>query len=303
MKLYALYESLLHTIEEQLTSENLTASQLSNTLSVSSVHLQRLFKAAFDTTLASYIRSRRLAASLEKLHNSDTGIADIAVEYGFDYARSYIRAFKQEFGLTPGEVRKSKQIIKIKPPLQLFPANKLRSGVLFGPEIVYVPGFSCVGTQHFIYGDGVEDPARAAREFWLNHKDKISNIVNPNVYIGLTRFPEEIADYTIYMPSVGVSALSHVPDGYVGNTVPACLCARFRYIGQHHYMDINSHIAQDMYNAINAFQNDDEKYGLFHHGIFFERIDTAAYNGKYCMMEWFSPVYEKMMKNVHRWYW
>ena len=293
IKLYDLYETLLYTIEENITDENLTTDKLSNSLSVSSVHLQRLFKSAFDTTLASYIRSRRLAVSLEKLINSDVGIADIAVEHGFDYARSYIRAFKQEFGLTPGEVRKSRQIVKVKPPLQLFPSNKLRSGLLFGPEIVYVPGFFCVGRQHFIYGDSIEDPARVAREFWLNHKDKIPNIINPRLYIGLTKFPEEMADYTIYMPSVCVSALSHVPDGYVGNTVPTCLCARFRYIGEHHYMDINSHIAQEMYNAINAFQNDDEKYGLFHHGIFFERIDAAAYDGKYCTMEWFSPVYEK----------
>ena len=293
IKLYNLYENLLHAIEERLTDENLTAAKLSAALSVSSVHLQRLFKAAFDTTLASYIRSRRLAASLERLLNSDTGIADIAVEYGFGYARSYIRAFKQEFGLTPGEVRTSRQIIKIKPPLQLFPSNKLSDGVLFGPEIVYVPGFFCVGTQHFIYDDSVEEPAKAAREFWLNHKHKIPNIVNPSVYIGLTRFPEEEANYTVYMPSVGVPALSNVPDGYVCSTVPSSLCARFRYIGQHHYMDINAHIARDMYNAINAFQNEDEKYGLFNHGIFFERIDTADYDGTYCTMEWFSPVYEK----------
>ena len=74
IKLYNLYENLLHAIEERLTDEHLTADQLSGVLSVSSVHLQRLFKSAFDTTLASYIRSRRLAASLEKLVNSDLSI-------------------------------------------------------------------------------------------------------------------------------------------------------------------------------------------------------------------------------------
>jgi hypothetical protein len=48
-----------------------------------------------------------------------------------------------------------------------------------------------------------------------------------------------------------------------------------------------------MYDAITAFQTNEEKYGLFRYGIYFEKIDTSAYDGKYCSMEWFSPVYEK----------
>ena len=71
----------------------------------------------------------------------------------------------------------------------------------------------------------------------MNHKLKIPNIINPGIYIGLTRFPEEEANHTIYMPSVSVSNFSDVPDGYVSNTVVPCLCARFRYIGEHHYDD------------------------------------------------------------------
>jgi len=116
------------------------------------VHLQRLFKAAFNMTLAKYVRLRRLACSLDKLYESSSSLADIAIEYGFEYDRSYIRAFKQAFGLTPGNAKKTGQAVKIMPPLELFPANELANGLLFDPTIVYVPGFLCAGQSTIIRG-------------------------------------------------------------------------------------------------------------------------------------------------------
>ena len=59
-------------------------------------------------------------------------------------------------------------------------------------------------------------------------------------------------------------------------------------------MDIDAEVANGMYRAVAAFAEDDTaKYKMFKHGIYFERIDTAAYDGKFCKMEWFSPVSEK----------
>lgn len=296
MKPYPIMKNLLDKIEETIL-ENPTAEKLAESLFISPVHLQRLFKIAFDTTLADYIRSRRLAASLEKLINSDSAIIDIALEYGFEHAQSYIRAFKREFGLTPGELRKTGQIVKVKPPLQLFSSNELAGGLLFGPEIVYVPGFFCVGRQHIIPMDAdAETVANAGRKFWLNDKHKIPNAKNIDTYIGFTRLCKEIPHYTIYTPSVCVSDFSDVPEGFEGNIMPSCLCVKFHYVGEHHYLDINSDIARGMYNAIWRFNDDcDAKYGLFRDGvgIQFEKISESDYDGRYCKMEWFSPVYEK----------
>jgi len=232
---------------------------------------------------------------LDKLFHTELRIADIAVEYGFDHAQSYIRAFRHEFGLTPGEVRKTGQFIKVMPPIQLFPSNQLANGVFLGPEIVYVPKFYCVGKRYVIpNGDGIELPAKTAREFWMSDKDNIPNIKNPDVYLGLTRYPEKTSEYTYYIPSVSVTDLTDVPGGFEGNIIPSCLCARFHYVGEHHYMDINADVASEMYNAIMSFNNDKEaEYGLFKYGIFFEKIDVSDYDGTYCKMEWFSPVYEK----------
>jgi len=123
-----LLKQLLIKIEEKIW-ENPTVAQLAEELFISSVHLRRIFKEAFGLPLVQYIRSRRLAASLDQLCSSSIGIADLAVNAGFDYAQSYIRAFKKEFGLTPGEVRKLEKDIKF---IYRCPSLLIEDGEVYG---------------------------------------------------------------------------------------------------------------------------------------------------------------------------
>ena len=60
-------------------------------------------------------------------------------------------------------------------------------------------------------------------------------------------------------------------------TFKSSLCARFRYIGQHHYYDLNRQRAKEMYSKIYQFlSNEKERYTLLSnepprgkpHGIF-----------------------------------
>jgi AraC family transcriptional regulator len=72
------------------------------------------------------------------------------------------------------------------------------------------------------------------------------------------------------------------------------LCAKFRYIGQHHYSEINRNVACSMYEAIMKFTHaEHSNYKLLNDKVFFERIDTSVYDGTYCQMEWYAPVEEK----------
>ncbi len=303
MKPYTLLESLLNEIELHLTEntgELPTIDELALFLSISAVHLQRLFKFAFGQPLAGYIRSRRLSASLTDLLTGDLNILDIAVKYGFEYEQSYIRSFKREFGFTPGELRKTEPIVKITPPLQLFASNRLDDGVFFGPEIVMVPGFQVVGKRYQIpFDDSVAKAPLAARDFIDNELEKIHNIKTPDLYIGLTRIPEN-TDYSWYLPAVLVKNLDDVPAGLTGDSFAPSLCVRFHYIGQHQYYDINADIARGMYDAIVAFVHDEsENYDCCHNKLYFEKINISAHDGTYCQMEWFTPVFKKMIKNVN----
>ena len=110
--------------------------------------MQRLFKFAFNQPIGAYIRSRKLTASLESLFNTNSKLVSIALEYGFGYEQSYLKSFKREFGFTPGIIRKTGQIVKVTPPLNLHDAALFENCIIFKPEIVMVPHFHVIGKEH-----------------------------------------------------------------------------------------------------------------------------------------------------------
>jgi AraC family transcriptional regulator len=244
------------------------------------------------------MRSRKLAASALKLMTTGLGIIDIAGEYDFPYEQSYIRAFKKEYGITPGELRKSGAIIKVTPPLEMFDKNKLPDGAIFGPEIVMVPGFRLIGKRHIVtFDESVALPPRLAKTFWLEERAKINGVSEPDVYYGLTRIRDIQDGYSRYMPSVRVNNRAKTPENFDTDEFPAGMCARFRYIGRHHYYDITADIARGMYDAIVGFVTAaGQRYVTQDQELYFERIDTSAYDGTYCQMEWFTPISEKYVE-------
>jgi len=294
MKLYSLLNNVLLDIEEGIKNK-ITAFTLSKRYNLSEIHLRRLFSFAFNKPISGYIRSRTLSESLNDLLNTDKNIIDIALEYGFSFENSYSRSFKREFGLSPDNLRKSGQIVKIQSPLHLFDDNKVDNNAFFGPEFVIVPQFHLIGKPHRIpFEISVETAPNAAKLFWANERRHINKSINPDVYIGYTHKINHEKKYSEYLPSVQVRDLSDVPHGLTCTTFNTSMCARFRYIGQHHYYDINREIANKMYSAIRKYVNDENsKYILSIDKIYFERIDTRQYDGNYCQMEWFTPVTEK----------
>jgi len=114
----SLLENVLIDIEKNIRV-NINTERLADKYNLSERHLRRLFHVYFNQSITNYIRSRKLTASIDHLVKTDLNILDIALEYGFDYERSYRRAFKHEFGITPGDLRKLGHTIKVKPPLYL----------------------------------------------------------------------------------------------------------------------------------------------------------------------------------------
>jgi len=291
LKAYDLLENLLLDIENGIKN-NINVSVLSKKYGFSEGHLRRLFSFAFKQSIASYIRSRKLAASLNDILETNANIVVIADEYGFDYEQSYIRAFKHEFGITPGDLRKTGQIIKIKPPLHLFNENKLGDNVFFGPDIVMVPQFHVIGKYHRM---SLSDPMKViAKQFWYNERMLIKQAINPHVFIGLTRNFNRKTGILEHLTSVQVKNFKNIPPGLCKDTFDTSLCARFRYIGQHHYSDIDRNVLGSMYDAISDFShNNHVRYVLSTDKVCFVKIDTKLYDETYCQMEWFTPVSEK----------
>lgn len=300
LKPYDLLENVLLKIENGI-KEGVSAENLADYFSLSQGHLRRLFNFAFKQSLSGYIRSRRLSESLEELLKNDTSVLDIALTYGFEYEQTFIRSFKQKFGITPGDFRKNGKIIKVTPPIRLFDKNKMPEGALFGPDIVIVPEFYTIGKLHRIpHAESTKMAQEAAIEFWNNERLKNEHllkdiIAEPNVYFGITRNDDFANGISEYLPSVKVKNLKTVPEGLCGEIFESALCVNFRYIGKHHYYDINAERARSMYCAVEDFiKNDSSMYKLKYGRVnFFEKIDTKLYDGTYCQMEWYAPIEEK----------
>ena len=295
--LYGLLEGVLTEIENGLNND-INDHFLADKFNLSQVHLSRLFKFAFNRTIGAYIRSRRLSASVMDLLHTNLNVLDVALEYGFRYEQSFIRAFKLEFGITPGDLRKSGQILKITPPLQLFDSNKLTDGLIFGPDIAIVPEFHVIGKR---YKSSFRDALVAnprSRVMFLNDSKNIPNAVNPNVFMNINSKADTGADYAWFMPAVQVKTLDVIPEGFDSFTFPASLCACFRFVGPG-YSVINMAIADGMFKAIDDFMdNEDQKYFLERKRINFDRFDISAYDGLFCQWEWFAPVVEKTKHHV-----
>ncbi|MDQ8700553.1 helix-turn-helix transcriptional regulator [Hyphomicrobium sp. LHD-15] len=90
-----------------LGDTNLSLEWIAARQNVSPRHLQRLL-ARKGTSFSDLVRRARVSrarAMLESPHNAGRSILSIALECGFPEASALNRAFRQEYGLTPGEVR------------------------------------------------------------------------------------------------------------------------------------------------------------------------------------------------------
>ncbi|MDR1804447.1 MAG: hypothetical protein LBQ94_12665, partial [Treponema sp.] len=77
---YDLLENVLIGIEEGIR-EGINSDILAERYALSERHLRRLFTFAFKQSLSTYIRSRKLTASLDDLLKTDSNILDIALKY------------------------------------------------------------------------------------------------------------------------------------------------------------------------------------------------------------------------------
>ena len=91
--------------------EALTLARLAQKLGYSQHYVSRKFRSIAGMSFREYLHRRRLAFALKALRDAGDGIAGdtilaIAVRYGFSSHEAFTRAFKAEYGMTPGEYRR-----------------------------------------------------------------------------------------------------------------------------------------------------------------------------------------------------
>jgi AraC family transcriptional regulator len=223
-------------IEARL-DEDVELADVARAAGVSQWHFQRLFKALTGETLKTYLRSRRLAGSLERLLTSDLRVLDIALLAGFESQEAFARAFKQAFGLTPQRYRslRDKSLFLKKPRFDADYLKHIHQNLSLTPEIYEQKPMLLVGLRTLLFGSDSEknNVAEQLPPLWAAFVSRLSEVESsvPGVCYGVVRQEASGSERLEYHAAIAVNAVRSLPAGMVAVEVPASRYARFEHRG------------------------------------------------------------------------
>jgi len=97
-----------------------TLKQLSDVAGYSPGYVKQMFRDTVGRRRYDYIRARRLTAGALALRDGDHRVLDIALDFLFDSHEGFTRAFSKEFGIRPGEYKRSTPAIRLFLPTKAY---------------------------------------------------------------------------------------------------------------------------------------------------------------------------------------
>ncbi|UUZ85258.1 helix-turn-helix domain-containing protein [Paenibacillus sp. P26] len=102
----SLAEAMTGYLREHIGDCHFSVQTMADHFSLSASYVSRFFKEHTGLTISDYMHSLRLNNAKRSLRDSNSPVKDIVQQIGYFDASSFIRKFKSEVGLTPGEYRK-----------------------------------------------------------------------------------------------------------------------------------------------------------------------------------------------------
>lgn len=288
----SMIHNLIQLIEENIRKD-LDLDAIAKETGFSKYYIHRLFKAITGQTLMNYVRGRRLTLSLNELVNTRLNIIDIAQEYHFSYEQIYIRAFKQQFHVTPAQYRRAHCEISVVEVANTSGLCSAGRGLLTAPEMCMLPLLYLQGIEREImHGHNYfhQDTNRLVKEWEKDYFPHIKNKAEPSVYYGFVRHNENPYG-RVYAACTQVTAFGAAPKEVKNYTVLAGNYASFRYAGMHSPYEITFKTLQELYNRINAWK--EETSYVLEEGFHIERVDLKKCGANYCEMDIYVPIGSK----------
>lgn len=204
---------------------------------VSQWHFQRMFKALTGETLKTYIRSRRLAASLDRLLTTKLRVLDIALMAGFESQEAFARVFKQTFGLTPQQYRDlgDRSLFLKKVQFDEGYLSHINGNVSLEPELYEQRPLLLVGMRTSFFGVDSEknNLGEQLPALWGRFLPLLEGIENrvPDFCYGVIRQEGAGSERLEYHAATEVSAVGTLAEGLVALSIPRATYAKFTHRG------------------------------------------------------------------------
>ena len=92
-------------LREHIQDADFNVERMGEEMGMSRVQLYRKLKSLTGATPVELLRKARLSRGKQLLESTDRSISEIAYEVGFTSPSYFAKCFKDEFMMTPGEVR------------------------------------------------------------------------------------------------------------------------------------------------------------------------------------------------------
>ncbi|MGX1786753.1 AraC family transcriptional regulator [Bosea sp. NPDC055332] len=189
-------------IMERNSSQELSLGSIAAACKVSRSHLANAFGTASGWPVMAYLRARRLSEAAKRLAAGAPDILSVALEFGYGSHEAFTRAFRDQFGITPEEVRNAGRTDR----LALVAPLRLTNGCARTP----IPTLRTLGRLRLVglsapcsYESAIGIPAQW-QTFMCDHYADIADKA-PGIPIGVCRAPDEDGCFE-YMCAAEVSS-------------------------------------------------------------------------------------------------
>ena len=220
-------EQVIWLIESRL-ADRLSDAEIVRETGLSRFVTGRQFQTATGLRVADYARARRLSEAAKRLARTDDSVTAIALGAAYASPEAFTRAFRRQFGITPHDLRRSRDLatLELQEPLRM--TAPIRNP-LTGPVLVQQPAMTLVGLERRYDAD----PVAGIPGQWQELLPYLAHLAPTTVgaAYGIVRNAAPNAGAVTYLAAIRAGLGLEPGKGLVGLKLPAMRLAQFAMRG------------------------------------------------------------------------